>query len=153
MQINIQERVDHARALFAEGYNCCQAVALAYGDFTGLDTKTLATLSAPFGGGFGRLREVCGAVSGMTMIAGFLKPAHDISDPKVKKENYTLVQELALNFKAQNGSIVCRELLGLSPTKELPATTQSPKKRPCAELVTTAAQIVGEYINATQAEV
>ena len=78
--VNIEERVERAHSLFREGYNCCQAVVLTYSDITNIDTNTLATLSAPFGGGMGRLREVCGAVSGMTILAGVLSPCPSATD-------------------------------------------------------------------------
>ena len=102
----------------------------------------------------GRLREVCGAVSGMTMVAGLLYPNFDPSDAQSKKDNYAAVQELAEKFRAENGAIVCRELLGLAVQKEDP--TPSPrtesyyKRRPCAEYVAIAARIIGEKINSME---
>ena len=156
--INIEERVEKAKRLFKEGgYNCCQAVVLAYNDLFGIEDDTAAAISSGFGGGMGRMREVCGAVSGMVMLAGLMKPA---SDPTVKNwrtANYALVQEMAGDFKALNGSIVCKELLGLVPMGSgSPAPKESPvpsdrtpeyyKKRPCEELVGIAARIVGEKL-------
>lgn len=158
MEINIEERVEKARKLFKEGgYNCCQAVVLAYNDVFGIDDVTAASLSSGFGGGMGRMREVCGSVSGMVMLAGMMVPA---ADPSVKAErtrNYALVQEMAGKFRSLNGSIVCRELLGLVPMgsgirtqNESPEpsdrTAEYYKKRPCEELVGISARIVGEKI-------
>lgn len=156
--INIDERVEKARRLFKEGgFNCCQAVVLAYNDIFGLEDQTAAAVSSGFGGGMGRMREVCGAVSGMTMLAGLIKPATDPSVKDWRTANYALVQEMASEFKAVNGSIVCKELLGLVPMgSAAPAPKESPepsertpeyyKKRPCEELVGIAARIVGEKI-------
>ena len=102
----------------------------------------------------GRLREVCGAVSGMTMVAGFLYPNFDPKDSQSKKENYAAVQELAEKFRAENGAIVCRELLGLVQKKDEPTpstrTAEYYERRPCAEYVAIAARIVGEKINAME---
>ena len=143
--------VEITKRLFKEGgYNCCQAVVLTYADVVELDPTLAATIAAPFGGGMGRLREVCGAVSGMTMVAGFLSPCPTADDPVAKKANYTLVQNFAEKFRAQNGAIVCRTLLGLDRTKDdptpSPRTAEYYKKRPCAEYVYDAALIVGEYL-------
>ena len=158
-EFNIEERVEKAKRLFKEGgYNCCQAVVLAYSDLFGLENETAAAISSGFGGGMGRMREVCGAVSGMVMLAGLMKPASDPSIKDWRTANYALVQEMAGEFKAMNGSIVCKELLGLVPMgsgstapKESPVpsdrTPEYYKKRPCEEMVAIAARIVGEKIN------
>ena len=158
MKIDIEERVAKARRLFKEeGYNCCQAVVLAYNDIFGIDDQVASSMSSGFGGGMGRMREVCGSVSGMVMLAGLIAPA---SDPSVKVDrtrNYALVQEMAEEFRQMNGSIVCKELLGLVPMgSSQPAAKESPepsdrtpeyyKKRPCEELVGISARIVGEKI-------
>ena len=148
--IDIEERVARARNFFTSGYNCAQAVAMAFDDVMTMDTTTVARIAAPFGGGMGRMREVCGAVSGMTMVAGFLSPCPTADDPVAKKANYTLVQNFAEKFRAQNGAIVCRTLLGLDRTKDdptpSPRTAEYYKKRPCAELVGDAARIIAEYL-------
>ena len=129
-------RRERAMALFEEGYNCAQSVFLAFSDLHGMDTHTAAALSSSFGGGMGRLREVCGAVSGMFLTAGIL---YGYDDP-----------ELAKAFEEKNGSIVCRELLGLSVKREEPTpkerTAEYYKKRPCKELVGDAAEILEKYI-------
>lgn len=152
--IDIEERVAKARRLFKEGgYNCCQAVVLAYSDVFGLDDGLAASLSSGFGGGMGRMREVCGSVSGMVFLSGLISPADDPSDKKARTANYSLVQEMAGKFREINGSIICRELLGLAPAE---ARNESPEpsdrtagyysKRPCEELVGISARIVGEKI-------
>ena len=155
---NIEERVEKARRLFKEGgYNCCQAVVLAYNDIFGLEDELAASLSSGFGGGMGRMREVCGAVSGMVMLAGMIRPAADPTVKDGRTANYALVQDMAGDFKKINGSIVCKELLGLVPMGSCsPAPKESPepsdrtpeyyKKRPCEEMVGIAARIVGERI-------
>ena len=151
MRVDINERVETARNYFLEGYNCAQSIALAYHDVMGIDKELSATMSAPFGGGMGRLREVCGTVSGMFMVAGFIAPNAQPNDTANKKSCYALVQSLAERFREENGSIVCRELLGLTQQKDDP--TPSPRteeyyhRRPCAEYVAIAARILGEKIN------
>ena len=143
--------MDHsylAADLFLSGSNCAQAVLLAFSDVTGLDDKTAAKLSSSFGGGMGRLREVCGAVSGMLMVAGLL---YGYDDPKAgteKKEHYEFLRMAADKFKEENGSIICRDILagataGGDPE---PRTEQYYKKRPCAEYVAQCAAIVEECI-------
>lgn len=160
--IDVEERVKKAKRLFKEGgYNCCQAVVLAYNDVFGLTDETAAALSSGFGGGMGRMREVCGSVSGMVMLAGLMKPASDPSDKTARTANYALVQEVAGEFRAMNGSIVCKELLGLTsssapasdnihgiPESPVPSdrTPEYYKKRPCEELVGISARIIGEKI-------
>ena len=158
MKIDIEERVAKARRLFKEeGYNCCQAVVLAYNDIFDIDDTVAAAMSSGFGGGMGRMREVCGSVSGMVMLAGLIAPAVDPSIKVDRTRNYALVQEMAGRFKEMNGSIVCKELLGLVPigsTQMAPSESPEPsdrtaeyyKKRPCEELVGISARIVGEKI-------
>ena len=147
-----EERGERARAFFQEGYNCCQAVLLAFADIlesNGLaHEELLKTVGAGFGGGFGRMREVCGAFSGCTMLAGFIRPATTPAMEE-RKANYALVQELAEGFKERNGgSIICGELLGISPRADGPApserTPEYYRKRPCPEIVRNAATIVAE---------
>ena len=154
--MNIEERVEKAKRLFKEGgYNCCQAVVLAYNDIFGIDDETAAAMSSGFGGGMGRMREVCGSVSGM--LAGLIRPATDPTVKDWRTANYALVQEMAGEFKGINGSIVCKELLGLVPmgsNEQAPKESPEPsdrtpeyyKKRPCEELVGISARIVGEKI-------
>lgn len=164
MKIDVEERVEKAKRLFKEGgYNCCQAVVLAYNDVFGLDDKTAASIASGFGGGMGRMREVCGSVSGMVFLSGLISPADNPSDKGARTANYALVQEVAGEFKAINGSIICRDLLGMSactqtqsdstdihsiPESPVPSdrTPEYYKKRPCEELVGISARIIGEKI-------
>ena len=138
----------YAAELFLKGYNCAQAVAVAFCDVTGLTPDQSAKLMSSFGGGMGRMREVCGAVSGMLMVAGHLYGYSDPGDGTAKKNHYALVQELAGKFREQAGSIVCREILKNPPSDPAPTprTAEFYKERPCARMVFLAAQILDEYI-------
>ncbi len=140
----------YAAELFLKGYNCAQAVAVAFCDMTGLDESTAAKITSSFGGGMGRMREVCGAVSGMLAVAGILYGYDDPDNEKAKMEHYALVQALAGKFREQAGSIVCREILKNPPSdpKPTPRTEAFYKERPCARMVVLAAQIMDEYIAA-----
>lgn len=141
---------EHAMELFKQGYNCSQSVFGAFCEEFNMDFETALKLSSSFGGGMGRLREVCGAVSGMFMVAGMKYGYSDPKDSSSKTEHYKRIQELAEQFKEKNGSIVCRDLLGLSVQKEsyIPEerTAEYYKKRPCAEIVGDAAEIIYEFI-------
>ena len=138
----------YAAELFMEGYNCAQAVAVAFCDVTGLEPDFSARMASSFGGGLGRLREVCGAVSGMALVAGILYGYDGSEDDKAKQAHYALVQELAGKFREQAGSIICRELLNNPPSdpNPTPRTTEFYKTRPCARMVLLAGQILDEYI-------
>ncbi len=139
-----------AQDYFNSGYNCSQSVLLAFCDKTGLDEKTALMISSSFGGGMGRLREVCGAVSGMFMVIGLLYGYSDTADHAAKSAHYARLQTLAKSFSDETGSIICRDLLGLSKGADNPVpekrTEQYYKKRPCGELVYLAAKITQEYI-------
>ncbi len=141
---------ERARNLFLEGYNCSQAVLAAFGDKTGLDEETALRIASSMGGGMGRLREVCGAVSGMFLAAGLLYGYSDPKDKKAKAEHYARIQQLAKEFQKENGSIVCRELLGLSEHSQAPVpeerTKEYYKKRPCPDIIACAAGILERYI-------
>ncbi len=141
----------HAMELFKQGYNCSQAVFAAFCDEIGMDFETALKISSPFGAGMGRLREVCGAVSGMFMVAGMKYGCTDPKDHKAKAEHYKLIQSLARQFKEKNGSLICRELLGLQKEENshIPQarTKEYYKKRPCAELVGYAATLIEKTIN------
>lgn len=143
--------MDHsyiAADLFLQGYNCAQAVAVAFTDLTGMDKKEAAKLAAPFGGGMGRMREVCGAVSGMFMVLGAIY-GYDNSDADDKKKAlYKQVQELAEQFRAENGSIICRDILKNPPSDPNPSprTAEYYAKRPCAKMVMTAARLMDAFI-------
>ena len=152
MEIYIENSTYAKKAmdLFKEGCNCAQAVFLAFEDKYNIDQKTALMLSSSFGGGMGRLREVCGAVSGMFLIVGCL---YGYSDPKAfeeKAELYARIQELAASFRETYGSIVCRELLspGTATTNPVPErrTEEYYKKRPCPEQIGEAAAILEQYI-------
>ena len=145
--------MDHslkAAELFLQGYSCAQAVAVAFSDVTGLEVEFSARMASSFGGGMGRMREVCGAVSGMLMVAGLLYGYDTFDDDVAKKAHYTLVQELAGQFRDQVGSIVCREILKNPPSDPAPSprTAEYYKQRPCARMVVLAAQILDRYIEA-----
>lgn len=155
MDINPAERQERAENFFMEGYNCCQAVLLAFQDILPVDRSALLRVASGFGGGIARMREVCGAVSAMAMIAGFLSPAEDPSNLQQRRDNYALVQRFAQAFREQKGSIVCREILGLrKPEPGAPMESPMPsartpeyyKTRPCAATVGIAARIVADYI-------
>ena len=142
------ERDLYAAELFLKGYNCAQAVAIAFCDVTGLEKAYCARLVSSFGGGMGRLREVCGAVSGMLFVAGLLYGYDSPDDDQAKKAHYALVQELAGKFREQAGSIVCRELLKNPPSdpNPTPRTAEFYKQRPCTRFVMLATQILEGYI-------
>ena len=139
-----------AMNLFKEGYNCSQSVFLAFKDLYGIDRHTALKLSSSFGGGMGRLREVCGSVSGMFLTAGILYGYDSPKDRSSKTDHYKRIQELARSFEELNGSIVCRELLGLDQKKESYVPEERTKdyyrKRPCEQIVGCAAYIMEEYI-------
>ena len=139
-----------AESYFMSGYSCAQAVVLAYEDVFNIDKEQLMLIASSFGGGLGRLREVCGAVSGMAMVAGALKGYSTPGDVSRKAEHYALIQRLAARFKDINGSIVCRDLLGakLAAIDPVPdaRTPEYYKSRPCAKLVGDAAQILQEEL-------
>ena len=143
--------MDHgikAAELFLSGYNCAQSVAVAFCDVTGLTEKQAAKMSSAFGGGMGRMREVCGAVSGMLMVLSFLYGYDTPGDDAGKKVLYTQVQELAGKFREENGSIICREILKNPPSdpNPTPRTADFYAKRPCAKMVMTAARLLDKFI-------
>ena len=147
-------RKEKAMAYFRQGYNCAQAVVLAFADLTDMDEATLSRMSCSFGGGMGRLREVCGGVSGMLMVAGYLYGFSDPTDRAAKAEHYALVQEMARRFRERNGSIICRELLGGAGQDHAPTPTERTpafyKKRPCLRMVSSAAEIMDEILREKQ---
>lgn len=141
------DRGSKAAELFLEGYNCAQAVAMAFSDVMGLYEKTSARLVSGFGGGMGRLREVCGAVSGMFFVLSTLY-GYDSPEDKKKKQLYTDVQALAAKFREANGSIICREILNNPPSDPDPSprTAEYYAARPCARMVYTAAALMEAFI-------
>ena len=142
------DREYQAAKLFMEGYNCAQAVIMAFSDLIGLDEKTCAKLSSSFGGGMGRMREVCGAVSGMLMVAGLLYGYDGPEEGEIKKAHYQRVQTLAEKFREGAGSIICREILKNPPSdpSPTPRTEAFYQQRPCVRMVTLAVRIMEEYI-------
>ena len=141
----IEKRVDRAKALFKEGFNCSQAVCAACADLYGLDEQTALRVAASFGGGIGRMRQTCGAACGMFILAGLENGSATPGDAEGKKQNYVLVQDLAAKFKAENGSLICAELLGIAPKPENPTPAERTEayyqKRPCVEMVANAVRI------------
>lgn len=152
MEIDVEQSKygQKAKELFLSGYNCTQSVFLAFADRYEMDYSTAMKISSSFGGGMGRLREVCGAVSGMFLVAGMLYGYDDPKDYGAKASHYERIQELAAEYERRNGSIVCRELLGLGKGKDQPKpekrTEEYYKKRPCPDLAAMAAAIMEEYI-------
>jgi C_GCAxxG_C_C family probable redox protein len=149
----IEKRAQKAVALFKDGYNCSQAVFASCADLYGIEDESLALrLSASFGGGMGRMRMVCGAASGMFLLAGLQNGSATPHDNEGKMANYVFVQQLAGDFKAKYGSLICAELLGLAPKGQCNAkldldprpaerTPEYYEKRPCVEMVSEAVRI------------
>ena len=151
------ERGLAAEQRFRNGCNCAQAVLLAFSDRTGLDEAAAMRIASGFGGGMGRMREVCGAVSGMFMAAGMVLGEDGVPGREEKRALYATIQELAARFRAENGSIICRELLAgvaTAPGGEPEARTeQYYRKRPCPELCRCAAEILDRYLREIEADV
>ena len=156
METTTEERVAKAVELFEEGYNCSQSVVAAYADIYGFTREQALKMSASFGAGIGRMRETCGAACGMFLLVGLETGCTNPKDASGKGANYAVVQELAAKFARINGSIVCAELLGLrekgntgigAPTQPQERNAEYYRKRPCVEMVRTAARLFGEYLN------
>lgn len=150
MTINVEERAQRARKLFESGYNCAQSVAITYSDQSLTDPQIIEKATLAFGGGLGRQREVCGTVSGASMILGIMES--NIGGAQTKSRAYKMIQELSRQFSTENGSIVCRELLALglgedSGSEPSARTEQYYKRRPCAHYVECSARILGQIIN------
>ncbi len=138
---------EKARALFLSGCSCSQAVFAAFADDFGMDQDTALRLASSFGGGMGGMRETCGAVSGMLMVAGLKWGYSEVSDLKKKTAHYARVRSLIEEFKAEHTTIVCRELLAhLGELKMDPSarTAEYYKVRPCVMFVETAARLLDE---------
>lgn len=139
--------MDHAKRakeLFEQGYNCAQSVFGAFSDVTGMELDVSVKLASSFGGGMGRMREVCGACSGMFMAAGLLWGGYDPNDREAKAAHYARIQQLAAEFKKENHSIICRELLADAETSPVPEerTKAYYERRPCADYVASGAAIL-----------
>ena len=148
-------RGEYAAELFMKGYNCAQTLAVAFCDEMAMTPEQAARMASSFGGGMGRMREVCGAVSGMVLVAGWLYGYETPGDDRSKREHYARVQYLAGRFREQVGSIVCREILKNPPSDPdpTPRTEEFYKKRPCARMVALAAEILDAYIRENPPEV
>ena len=145
-------RVERAVQLFKEGYNCSQSVVGAFADLYGFTQEQALLMSASFGGGIGRMRQTCGAACGMFVLAGLQSGTTIGSDREGKSRNYAMVQQLAESFKQIIGSMICAELLGLKSNAEIAAqaserTDSYYKKRPCSEMVRTAARLFANAIS------
>lgn len=143
--MDAKEKRAQAQELFRSGYNCSQAVFAAFAPEIGISRDMALTVSAGLGGGVGRMREVCGAMTALAMLAGFRRPMEGGKDSAAKRDVYALVQRMGEEFRRINGSVVCRELLGLQRPEGTPQpedrTAAYYKKRPCVEIVGDAAEI------------
>ncbi len=148
------EKAKLAEKHFREGCNCCQAVVMAFAPELGLDEETLLRLSSSFGGGVGRMRELCGAVSGMAIVMGLLRGYSDLQDKSLKAAHYDRLQGLCSRFLEENGSLRCGDLLGETqgPRGPVPGdrTPQYYEERPCPRLVAQAAALVEEALASSQ---
>ena len=149
----LDERVNRAVDYFMAGYGCCQSVVAAFSDLYGIDEKTALRLGAGFGGGVGRLRMICGAVSGIVILVGLDCGETDGSNREGKSACYKVVQDLLAKSKAENGSLICAEILGIQGHEKAPSsyvasprTAEYYKTRPCAAKVESAARIFADYL-------
>ena len=146
----IEKRTIQAVTFFEEGFNCSQAVFMAYSDLYGIEPEMAAKLATSFGGGMGRLREVCGAVSGMFLLLGLHYPFTDTKDKAAKNINYKAVQRTANEFKSVMGSYICADLLKLKHEPQNPESSERNeayyKSRPCLRCVALAAEITGKEL-------
>ena len=147
----MKERSEQAKEYFLNGANCAQSVLRAFCDRTGLTPYTAMKLASGFGGGLARQREVCGAITGMCMAADLICGPGEGSYKEAKDAHYALIRELCDEFRAETGSILCRELLGLAPKQSDPPVSEARtpayyKKRPCADLVALAAEILSKRL-------
>lgn len=153
MRKDLEERVERAVDYFMQGYNCSQSVVAAFADLYGMDEETAVRIAAGFGGGVGRMRMMCGAVSGIVMLVGLDCGQTKGNDRNGKSDCYKAVQELLAQFKEQNGSIICAEILGLDGHDKAASsyvaserTAEYYKTRPCAAKVESAARIFAQYL-------
>ena len=153
----IDERVERAVENFMQGYGCCQSVVAAFADLYGLNEVMAKRIAAGFGGGVGRMRMMCGAVSGIVMLVGLDCGQTEGSDREGKSACYKVVQELLAQSQAENGSLICAEILGLKGHEKAqcsyvasPRTAEYYKTRPCAAKVESAARIFADYLKEKQ---
>ena len=149
----LDERVQRAVDNFMAGYGCCQSVVAAFSDLYGLDETMAKRIAAGFGGGVGRLRRMCGAVSGIVMLVGLDCGQTEGSDSEGKSACYKVVQDLLEQYRQENGSLICAEILGLNGHEKAqssyiasPRTAEYYKTRPCAAKVESAARIFANYL-------
>lgn len=149
----LEERVARAVENFMAGYGCCQSVVAAFADLYGLDDILAKKIAAGFGGGIGRMRMMCGAVSGIVMLVGLHCGQTEGSDLEGKTACYKVVQELLEQSRQQNGSLICAEILGLKGYEKAscsyiasPRTAEYYKSRPCAAKVESAARIFADFL-------
>lgn len=146
----IEQKRENAVRFFENGYNCAQSVLLAYAGRYGIDELTAMKMASSFGGGMGRMREVCGAVTGMLMVLGLEYPFTDTTDRQSKNRNYQVVQECMNEFKTNTGSFICADLLNLKREAQKPESSERDqafyRSRPCAGCVALAANIIGRKI-------
>lgn len=145
-----KSRKEIAMEYFKSGYNCAQSISLAFADILPLEKELLVRASGPLGAGVGRLREVCGAITGMSIVLGLLYGQEQAMDPETKEALYTRVQENALSFEKVYGTVICRDLLKLDLIHDAPTpearTDRYYKERPCLNLVGSVAEILEDYI-------
>ena len=153
----LDERVNRAVDNFMAGYGCCQSVVAAFSDLYGLDETLAKKIGAGFGGGVGRMRMMCGAVSGIVMLVGLDCGQTEGSDREGKSACYKVVQDLLEKSRQENGSIICAEILGIqghdkahSSCVASPRTAEYYKSRPCAAKVESAARIFANYLKEKQ---
>lgn len=148
--VHIKSRVDKAQENFMKGYNCAQSVFITYADLFGIDKETALKLSCPMGGGMGRMREVCGTVSSMSLLGGLLIGNTDPENQDAKTASYELTRRMADTFAEVNGTIICREILGILEREESAApserTAEYYASRPCARIVRSAAEILEKHL-------
>lgn len=140
----MSSRGERGEKLFSAGYNCAQAVLLAFDDVTGLEEDTAVKISAPFGGGMAQMREVCGTVTGAFMVLGICDAQTDPKDRQARHHLYDKARAFAERFREEQGSIICGELLGLRPFPDGSKTER--KKTPCGKLVRFAIELLEEEL-------
>ena len=147
----METKSEKAVELFHTGYNCAQSVFCAFCEDFGMDFETGLKLSSSFGGGMGRLREVCGAVSAMFMIAGLKYGYTEPNNDSVKQAHYRRIQKLAEEFEEKHKTIICREILGLPKGKDSPVPSKRTEEyytsRPCEKCIADAARIIEKFIS------
>jgi C_GCAxxG_C_C family probable redox protein len=156
-ETELDKRVMRAVDNFMAGYGCCQSVVAAFSDLYGLDEQMALRIAAGFGGGVGRLRMMCGAVSALVILVGLDCGQTEGSDREGKSACYKVVQQLLAQSEAENGSLICAEILGLKGHEKAhsshvasPRTAEYYRTRPCAAKVESAARIFANYLKAKQ---